>query len=81
MLGLSDGSRKVLEIGKGAEFAPTASPIPAEDEHTAESKKEKACTPNPINYYAREAGSSMVVASGYIAESLATCVPSNAIEA
>jgi hypothetical protein len=57
-LGLSDGSRKVLEIGKGAEFStPSPSPPPAEGEAAG---KEKAGAPRPSKYYAREAGSALV---------------------
>jgi len=62
VLGLSDGSRTVLEIGKGAEFATTPSPEPSPAGGAADAKKQKAdaAPPKPSKYYAREAGSSMV---------------------
>jgi hypothetical protein len=59
VLGLSDGGKKTLELGKGAEFSTTPSPGPSPPAEvakpaTADSK------PKPSKYYARAAGDGLV---------------------
>jgi uncharacterized protein DUF4340 len=60
VLGLSDGSRKVLEIGKGAEFSSTPSPGPSPPEQENGKKEKSDARPKPTKYYARDASSTLV---------------------
>jgi hypothetical protein len=77
VLGLSDGGRKVLQLGKGAEFSPTPSPSPSPAEGEGPKpeggKKDKAdAKPKASKYYAREANGSLVaVVPATLADELA----------
>jgi hypothetical protein len=61
VLGLSDGGRKVLEVGKVAEFASPASPEPPPPPGApAAADKNKDGKPKASKYYARDAASGVV---------------------
>jgi len=72
-LGLSDGGRKVLEIGKGAEFASTPSPGPSPSPSAPAGKGAPAKeAPRASKYYARDAASGLVaVVPAALADDLA----------
>lgn len=63
VIGLSDGGRRVLEVGKGAEFAsqpsPGAPPTPGTPDATV-GKSQGDGKPKPSKYYARDAAGALV---------------------